>query len=324
MSALVSAIIPNYNDAATLGEAIEALLRQSYPHLEVIVVDDASTDNSVRVVSEWARRDPRVRLVRHEKNRGPIVAQLTGFAAATGKYVFCPSANDKVLPGFLEESMLAFRQHPEAGVAMCDLECIDDPDRDEVAGLGDRPIFLPPEELAAAFARRQFLLGGAGTIVRRAAWAEAGWMVPDLRWMADYFAMHVVAFRHGLCAIPGMLYAVRSPAYSQAGPRTPAHRRATLALLELLQSAAYLDVLPSFRSSGVLAAVPGFLRFVLPRPQYWFALSPLLVRRGTTNEVKDLLRPVIPAPMRNLYRRTRDRLRGRTHIAARASGVDMS
>lgn len=63
-------LMPNYNHARFLPESLEAILAQSYPPLEVIVLDDASTDNSVEVIESFLRRDPRVRLVRNERNVG--------------------------------------------------------------------------------------------------------------------------------------------------------------------------------------------------------------------------------------------------------------
>ena len=68
-SANLSIIMPNYNHAHYLPRALDAILRQSVPPKEVIVVDDASTDDSVRVVERVAARNPIIRLIRNERNR---------------------------------------------------------------------------------------------------------------------------------------------------------------------------------------------------------------------------------------------------------------
>jgi hypothetical protein len=293
MAITVSAVVPNYNDASTIGETLEALLTQSHHNIELIVVDDASTDDSVEVIQGFARRDSRVRVIRRAQNGGPVVAQLTGYTAATGKYILggC-SANDKVLPGFLETLVQSLEDSPHAAVALCDMTCPDDARWNLRAGLSDRPVSLTPRRLMDVCRKQMFVLGGGGTLVRRIALQEAGWLVPELRWMADYFAMHVLAFRHGLCYVPETLYSMQIPSYSNSGPRSTAHVDATMALLNLLAAAAYRDVRAAFISSGVLAAVPGILRALALSREHRSLLTPLVLRRCLLQEFKNLVRPV--------------------------------
>ncbi len=82
----VSVVIPCYNGERFIREAIESILGQTRTDLEVVVVDDGSTDDSSRVV-EACCSDPRVRLLRHDSNRGIAAARNTGIAAARGEYV---------------------------------------------------------------------------------------------------------------------------------------------------------------------------------------------------------------------------------------------
>lgn len=304
---LVSAVMANYNDAATIGEALDALLSQSYRSLEVIVVDDASTDNSLEVIGEIARKDSRVQVLQHDRNVGPIVAQMRGLSRAQGEFVFVPSANDRALPGFLEKQIDCLESHPEAAISFCDLPCLDDPDRGEFARVATAPVYLTAEAMVHLLSKRHaFMLGGI-SLVRRSALRDAGWFIPELKWMADFFALQVVAFRHGVCHVPEPLYGLRSPKYSQAGPKTAAQREAILCMLNLLGAAEYADVLPAFRRSGILAAVPGLLPIVLRRPEHWNLLFPILLRRALWNEIKSGVRPLTPDLLRRAYRRERDR-----------------
>jgi len=305
---VVSAVMPNYNDAGTIRDALEALLSQSFRRLEVIVVDDGSTDNSLEVIGEVARKDPRVQVLRHERNNGPIFAQLPGFQRASGDYVCSTSANDKVLPGFIEKLVSCLESNPEAGVAFCDVLCMDDPDYSQIAGFAKEPVHLTPDAMVKILRKRRvFMLGGGMTLVRRSALRDAGWLMPDLRWMADFFALQVVGFRHGVCHVPEPLYAIRKPSYSNTGPRSHAQREAILYMLRLLRSPEYRDVLPSFHQSGILAAVPGLLSAVLRHPEHWDFLAPILLRRALWNETKNALRPITPVALRQTYRRIRDR-----------------
>ncbi|MDH4229816.1 MAG: glycosyltransferase [Nitrospirota bacterium] len=92
----VSVVIPAYNRAHTLGRALDSVLAQTFGDFELIVVDDASTDDTVRVAE--ATGDPRVRVLRHETNRRAAAARNTGIRAARGKYVAFLDSDDEWLP----------------------------------------------------------------------------------------------------------------------------------------------------------------------------------------------------------------------------------
>ena len=106
--ALVSVVIPCYNQARFLGEAIESVLSQSYPHFEVVVIDDGSTDNT----SEVASRYPGVRCIRQE-NRGLAGARNEGIRRTNGDYLVFLDADDRLLPGALEVGLRELEAHPE-------------------------------------------------------------------------------------------------------------------------------------------------------------------------------------------------------------------
>lgn len=90
---LVSVTILNYNYKQYVHKAIETVLSQSYQNIEVIVVDDASTDGSLEIISKF-ERDPRVRVISHDTNQGYVSSLLEGSSASTGKYITVVSADD--------------------------------------------------------------------------------------------------------------------------------------------------------------------------------------------------------------------------------------
>jgi glycosyltransferase involved in cell wall biosynthesis len=106
---LISVIIPSYNQGHFLHEAIESVIAQTYPHVEVVVIDDGSMDN----VEEIAQRYPGVRCVRQE-NQGLAAARNTGLRRSRGEYLVFLDADDRLMPKALETGLTAFAAHPES------------------------------------------------------------------------------------------------------------------------------------------------------------------------------------------------------------------
>ena len=111
----VSVIIPTYNRAHLITRAIRSVLDQTYRDFELIVVDDGSTDNTVEIVNGF--NDPRIKYIRHDKNRGAAAARNTGIKAARGSYIAFQDSDDEWLPDKLEKQLQAFKNaSPEVGV----------------------------------------------------------------------------------------------------------------------------------------------------------------------------------------------------------------
>lgn len=116
---IVSVIVPAYNAAGLVRETLESVSAQTYQSLEIIVVDDGSSDTTCDVVEDCARRDPRIRLIR-QTNAGVGAARNTGIAAAKGKYVAPIDADDIWHPDKILAQVTAMeRWGDEAGFAYC-------------------------------------------------------------------------------------------------------------------------------------------------------------------------------------------------------------
>ena len=105
-------VIPCYNQAHFLSEAIQSVLSQSYPDFEVIVVDDGSTDDTAEVASGYAAANRRVRLIRQE-NRGLAGARNRGLAESRGEYVVFLDSDDRLVEEALEVGVRELASHPE-------------------------------------------------------------------------------------------------------------------------------------------------------------------------------------------------------------------
>ena len=96
--AQVSIIVAAYNVADYIREALDSAIRQTMQDIEIICVDDGSTDGTAEILAEYAAKDSRVRVIRHEKNQGSFAVRYTGVMAATGEYVLFLDGDDSYVP----------------------------------------------------------------------------------------------------------------------------------------------------------------------------------------------------------------------------------
>lgn len=110
----VSVLIPAYNQAQFLGEAIQSVLDQTYADFELIIVNDASSDNTAQVVDHF--NDPRIKYISHERNRGLPATRNTGIRVSKGDIIFLLDADDKFGPQKIEKHLSFLEANPEIGV----------------------------------------------------------------------------------------------------------------------------------------------------------------------------------------------------------------
>jgi glycosyltransferase involved in cell wall biosynthesis len=111
---LVSVVIPAYNGADAMGDAIQSVLAQTYARIELLVADDCSTDGTRDVVRSVA--DPRVRLLTHATNQGPDAARRTALDASSGDIIAYLDQDDLFLPGKIEAHVRHLAAHPQIGL----------------------------------------------------------------------------------------------------------------------------------------------------------------------------------------------------------------
>lgn len=114
---LVTIIVPVYNVCAYVGECVESLLNQTYTNLEIILVDDGSTDGSGAVCDEYAKEDNRIRVI-HQENQGPSAARNAGLDHASGEYVAFVDSDDLVMPVYVAKLYRLLRKY-HADIAAC-------------------------------------------------------------------------------------------------------------------------------------------------------------------------------------------------------------
>lgn len=122
----VSVVLPTYNRASLLGRAIQSVLSQTYKDLELIIVDDGSSDETDEVVRAFA--DSRIRYLKHPKNRGVSAARNTGMMAALGEFIAFQDSDDEWLPDKLEKQLGLFEQDKvgDLGLVLCEYLVVSD------------------------------------------------------------------------------------------------------------------------------------------------------------------------------------------------------
>jgi cellulose synthase/poly-beta-1,6-N-acetylglucosamine synthase-like glycosyltransferase len=114
--ASVTVIIPCFNYARYLPKAIASALSQTEEVVDVIVVDDASTDDSLAVASAMAAADARIQVIAHPKNAGPVQTFNDGLAVAQGEFLVRLDADDLLTPGSLKRAVAVMRRFPSVGL----------------------------------------------------------------------------------------------------------------------------------------------------------------------------------------------------------------
>lgn len=111
---LVSIITPAYKAASFVSTTIESVRAQSYPHWEMLIADDCSPDDTRAVIADWARRDPRIRLIALPVNSGPAGARNAALSEARGRWIAFLDSDDLWLPEKLERSIAFAQRHGAA------------------------------------------------------------------------------------------------------------------------------------------------------------------------------------------------------------------
>jgi glycosyltransferase involved in cell wall biosynthesis len=196
----VSVVVPNYNHARYLRERLDSVLSQTYPHFELIYLDDASTDESDDVLDAY-RGEPRLsHVVKNPVNSGSPFAQWNrGVALARGEYVWIAEADDRAAPTFLERLVAVLDAHPNVGVAYCQSDLIDPWGRvfgsaydynqnlGEDVALWSEDFVRPGPEMVARFFARQCVIPNASAVLfRRRVYQQVGGADDTLRLAGDY------------------------------------------------------------------------------------------------------------------------------------------
>jgi glycosyltransferase involved in cell wall biosynthesis len=202
----VSVIIPNYNYAKYIAETIDSVLAQTYPNLEVIVVDDGSKDDSLKILRSYGDKIT----VIEQKNQGVARARNIGTAYSNGEYIAFLDADDVWLPEKLERQMEKFFANEEIGFVHCSMTFIS-PNGDII---GENRNGMEGNVAGEFLRLRRGVVVGAGStgIVKRNIFDEVGGFDTRLSTSADWDFCYRLARNHeiGFIIKPLVLYRIHN------------------------------------------------------------------------------------------------------------------
>lgn len=184
MNKLVSVLIPTYGGGQYLRRTIDSVLAQTYPHFEVIVIDDngVGTENQkkTQAVMDTYKDESRVMYLCHEVNRNGSAARNTGFAHSKGDYICLLDDDDEYTPEKLEWQVAGLEQHPECGLTYCSREMYVNGKRANVKRA------LPSDDYFYDLVTHRRGISSGTLMVRREVWQQLNGFDESFRRHQDY------------------------------------------------------------------------------------------------------------------------------------------
>jgi glycosyltransferase involved in cell wall biosynthesis len=317
---LVSVVIPTYNQASYLGEAIESVLTQTYQRIELIVVDDGSTDGTPEVIAGYAGRMTAIR----QENHGAAHALNVGLQAARGDFICWLSSDDAYLPDKIERQVATLVGDPAAGLCCTGWETIDGEGR--LLKRYPSLEWVHPDPVVAIFWRNP--INGTTVMIPRLVFDELGGFDETLPADVDGDMWLRIAEHRPIVTIPEILARYRIHAGAQSRDKTLMQTWKTEVRLARMRDG---SVVRRVRASDRAAAAAVLARIGQDHvrqglPRLGRALLGASLRAGVapTEQVRlarALVLPAIPAPIREAPKRA-TRLVGSTlRTIARVPGA---
>ncbi|MHA4843878.1 glycosyltransferase family 2 protein [Flavitalea antarctica] len=197
---LVSIIVPCYNHAQFLAEAVESVIAQSYQNWECIIVDDGSNDHTGQVSETFVKSDKRIHYLK-KANGGLSSARNYGVQHAVGTYILPLDADDKIHSHYLEAALVAFANDPRVKVVYCDAELFE----------GKTGKWTLPPFTLRQLARENMIFCSA--VYRKVDWVKAGGYDEQLKFGSEDWEFWINILKDGgdVVKLPfvGFFYRIR-------------------------------------------------------------------------------------------------------------------
>jgi len=276
-------IVSSYNCAKYLPCTLNSIFAQTVLPKEVIVVDDAATDNSNDIIRQYQQKHNNIQLISNDINRGVIFTVNRGFNIAQTKYVMSLAADDWILPTFIEESMEIMTRYPQAGLCSTgSLIAIENKNNALKLASMPRPLktagYISPEEATRKLIRYDSWFMGNSVIMNLDMLLQLGSYRENLTSFSDNFLYRQLSLKYGCCFIPKPLsvWRIRELGYSQSTCRSIAQLTNIMLNYSDLMEHQFADLFP-----------PIMVKKELKR--WSFKLSKILINYQTESHAKKII-----------------------------------
>ena len=275
----LSILIPHYNHGKYLLEMLDQIRKQTLQPDEVVVIDDASTDQSVQLIKEY---DPTLTLIENKKNLGVVGTLRKGARLLTGKYVIYLSADDWIFPSFFEACVEALESHPTAGLATGRMAFFRNQKPYEFSYSKApqlREGFYSPREVENLYRRTSLFIYTTSTCYRRE-------IVPEQEeafgFAADWAMNQFIGTTYGIVFLSKVFGACRvvESSYAASSKMNPTLRGSIFeALIQEFKRRGKRGK-RAMVFGGILSQLGiQMIKFLLKRPRYWYLLPMTMIKK---------------------------------------------
>lgn len=248
----LSVYMSNYNDGHLLKRALEAFSQQTVQPDEILIIDDASTDNSVEIINKYKEKIPSLRLIINSSNKG-LMANIADIEnRLQGDYLYGAAADDYVSPNFFANAMHMADLYPHAGIIFGQVAMVNEDEQELYLGKSsfwNKPLYADPAKYFNEYLSKEPPMQSlsAATIYRREALTSIGGFPHNLDSWTDTFALRACALQYGACYLPQKCVTcrIRNTSFSQQKNK---HLKQSLSLVkkmhQTMNSGNFINIFP--------------------------------------------------------------------------------
>lgn len=184
MGKLISVIIPCYNLGYLLAETVNSVLKSDYNLIEIIIIDDGSTDDSLKVAKELSEKHANV-FCYSQKNQGPSVARNKAISFAKGFYILPLDADDLISANYISEAIKVLEKKPNVKVVYCNAE-----------KFGEKEGFWELDTFKVSLLARKNMIF-ASAIYRKSDWEKCGGYAEEMIWGSEDWEFWISMLKNG-------------------------------------------------------------------------------------------------------------------------------
>lgn len=271
----VSLIMSNYNYGQYLKAALDSVINQTYQNFELILIDDASTDNSIEIIKAFLKKYPFTHFIQHKENQGFFKSAQEGLDRAQGEYIAFPSSDDILMPHYLEKTVTILDKHQDVGLCFSRFTYFnsDEPKKiiTPVGQTKHKEMKLSRDDLIRQIKMFRLWIPGIGTLTRKELFIKQGGYNLNYYSLSDWFLWLRIGFLHGSYFLPETLAIQRNHAKAMSSTELiDTKQKAWSAIIDFLSMRKNKILKKAFLRSHIFNS-QGYLFFdyILKRPRYW-------------------------------------------------------